>query len=234
MRLWSLAALVFLASCQPKESRVDAADYDAFWLWAGVAPQPALDNAKTIYILEGEIRGAQNPYLISLRPATPSVAHADLWLVYRVETLGWDDGIYSQVTGDLARWKAAGNRVAGIQIDFDAATSGLAQYAEFLRTLRAKMPRDARLSVTGLLDWSSQGDSADLNGLAGIVDVLVLQTYQGRQTIPGYENYLESLKRLDMPYKIGLVQNGEWRAPSTLASDPDFKGYVIFLVNPGR
>jgi Protein of unknown function (DUF3142) len=230
--LWSLMALVLLASCQPKATRVDATDYDAFWLWAGVAPQPALDNAKTIYILEGEIRGTGNPHLVSLRPATPRIDHADLWLVYRIETLDWDDAIYSQVIRDLVRWKAAGNRVAGVQIDFDAATDGLPQYAEFLRTLRAKLPRDAKLSVTGLLDWSSQGDSADLNGLAGVVDELVLQTHQGRKTIPGYENYLESLNRIDMPYKIGLVQNGEWRAPSTLAGDPDFKGYVIFLVNP--
>ena len=232
MRLCWLLPMLLLASCQPKQSRVDAADYDAFWLWAGVKPRPVLDSARTIYILEAEVRGAANARLISLRPATPRVSHAELWLVYRVETLAWDDAIYRQLNSDLARWKAGGNHVVGVQIDFDAATKGLSGYAAFLRNLRAQLPVDAKLGITGLLDWSSQGDSADLNQLNGVVDEVVLQTYQGRHTIKGYENYLQSLGRLRMSYKLGLVQNGEWRAPPSLAIDPHFQGYVVFLLNP--
>ncbi len=232
MRLCWLLPMLLLASCQPKQPRVDAADYDAFWLWAGVKPQSVLDNARTIYILEAEIRGIDNARFVQLRPATPRLRHAELWLVYRVETLAWDDAIYRQMKSDLARWKSAGNRVAGVQIDFDAATKGLSGYAAFLRNLRAQLPVDAKLGITGLLDWSSQGDSADLNQLNGVVDEVVLQTYQGRHTIKGYENYLQSLGRLKMSYKIGLVQNGEWKAPSSLARDPHFQGYVIFLLNP--
>ena len=155
-----------------------------------------------------------------------------MWIVYRTETLDWGADIVPQIRTDLARWKAAGNRVAGVQVDFDAATKGLSGYAAFLTRLRTELPADAKLSITGLLDWSSQGDGADLNALAGVVDEVVLQSYQGRHTIPDYEAYLSSLSRLDMPYKIGLVQNGEWSPPTKLASDPDFKGYVIFLLNP--
>jgi hypothetical protein len=229
-----LAALALLGACQQREPRVDAAQYDAFWLWAGVEPQPVLKHAKTIYILQGEVKDGADPRLVSLRPGTPKIAHADVWIVYRTETLDWGNDIVPQIIGDLTRWKAAGNRVKGVQIDFDAATRGLAGYAAFLRGLRARLPRDAKLSVTGLLDWSSQGDSADLNALAGVVDEVVLQSYQGRETIPGYEAYLDSLERLDMPYKIGLVQNGNWREPPELARDPDFKGYVVFLLNPNK
>jgi Protein of unknown function (DUF3142) len=231
-RLWWLLAMLLLASCQSKQPRVDAADYDAFWLWAGVKPQPVLDQARAIYILEAEVRGVGNARLISLRPATPRVRHAELWLVYRLETLAWNDAIYRQVNSDLARWKAAGNRVVGVQIDFDAATKGLSGYAAFLRNLRARLPAEAKLGVTGLLDWSSQGDSADLNQLKGVVDEVVLQTYQGRHTIKGYEDYLQSLGRLKMPYRLGLVQNGEWKASPSVARDPHFRGYVIFLLNP--
>jgi hypothetical protein len=227
-----LAGLAILAACEQAQHRVDAADHDAYWLWAGVKPQPVLDSAKTIYILQGEVRGGERPRLVQLRPGTPNVGHAELWLVYRVETLKWDDDIIPQILRDMARWQAAGNRVAGVQIDFDAATSSLAGYAGFLKGLRAELPREAKLSITGLLDWSSQGDSAGLNALAGVVDEVVLQTYQGRHTIKGYEAYLASLHRLDVPYKIGLVQNGAWQAPDDLADDPDFKGYVIFLLNP--
>ena len=226
----ALATALLLASCQQDKPRVVAADYDAYWLWAGVKSQPVLDRAQTIYILQGEVRG-DPARLANLRGATPTVDHADLWLVYRVETLDWSDNILPQMRRDLARWKAAGNRVTGIQIDFDAATKGLAGYAGFLRRLRQQLPVDCKLGVTGLLDWSSQGDSMGLNALAATVDEVVLQTYQGRHTIKGYEGYLSSLNRLEMPYKIGLVQNGEWDEPSALANDPDFKGYVVFLIN---
>lgn len=210
---------------------MDAAEYDTFWLWAGVKPQPALKHARTIYILQGEIRETRKPRLVALRPGTPDVRHAELWIVYRTETLDWGDDIVPQIRADLARWRAAGNKVAGVQIDFDAATKGLSGYIRFLKKLRAQLPRDARLGITGLLDWSSQGDSADLNALAGVTDEVVLQSYQGRHTVPGYQAYLASLSRLNMPYKIGLVQHGEWNAPPGLISDPDFKGYVVFLLN---
>ncbi len=223
---------MLLASCQREPGRVDAADYDAFWLWAGVKPQPVLDRAKTIYILEGEIRDAEQPRLVSLRPGTPQVDHAEIWLVYRVETLKWGPAIVPRMLADLQRWRAAGNRVAGIQLDFDAGTKGLYGYAEFLRAFRKQLPADAKLSVTGLLDWSSQGDSVALNALAGVVDEVVLQSYQGRHTVEGYEPYLERLHRLNMPYKIGLVQNGESKASSKLERDRDFRGYVVFLLNP--
>lgn len=223
---------MLLASCQRETGRVDAADYDSFWLWAGVEPQPVLDRARTIYILEGEIKDAARSRLAPLRPGTPQVDHAEIWLVYRVETLDWAPEVVPRMRADLARWRAAGNRVAGIQIDFDAATKGLSGYAEFLKAFRGKLPRGSKLSVTGLLDWSSQGDSIALNALAGVVDEVVLQSYQGRHTVEGYEGYLARLHRLDMPYKIGLVQNGEWKTPVTLERDPDFRGYVVFLVNP--
>lgn len=230
MRRLLYFCLLLLAGCQRAETRVDAADYDAFWLWAGVASQPVLDSAKTIYILEGEVRDGEGR-LVKLRPATPKVDHAELWLVYRVETLAWGSAIAPQMLADLARWKVAGNRIAGIQIDFDAATKGLAGYADFLTRFRRQLPPGCKLSVTGLLDWSSQGDSAALNGLGKTVDEVVLQTYQGRHTINGYEAYLDSLDRLDIPFRIGLVQGGEWQAPTTLKANPNFRGYVVFLVN---
>jgi hypothetical protein len=98
--------------------------------------------------------------------------------------------------------------VVGIQIDFDARTLHLDEYADFLADLRMRLPAGCRLSVTGLLDWSSQGDPAALDALDGVVDEVVLQTYQGRHTIPGYGAYMAGLGRLKLPFKIGLVQDG--------------------------
>ncbi|NMN03899.1 MULTISPECIES: hypothetical protein [unclassified Novosphingobium] len=101
-----------------------------------------------------------------------------------------------------------------------------------MRRLAVALPKRSHLSITGLLDWSAGGDPAQLAQLGSIVDDIVLQTYQGRQTIPGYEAYLASLRRLPFSYRIGLVEGGVWNAPAWLRSDPHFQGYVIFLL-PG-
>jgi Protein of unknown function (DUF3142) len=220
-----------LADCGQQTQRVNAEEYDAFWLWAGVKPQPVLDRAKTIYILEGEIRKAYGSRIERLRAGTPRIAHANVWLVYRVETLDWGPNVVPQIKTDLARWRKAGSRAVGVQIDFDAATRGLEGYSAFLKDLRSALPPDTKLGITGLMDWSSRADPGGLKSITPIVDEIIIQTYQGRMTIKGYAGYLAALDRLDIPYRLGLVQNGEWSAPDTLVQDSNFKGYVIFLVN---
>jgi hypothetical protein len=226
------AALAMAAPHAVLAGTVEAADYDAFWLWAGVKPQPVLASAKVIYILRGEVTATTPAVLVAQGGATPALRRGELWLVYRVETLDWTPIIYVQVAAHLRRWRAAGNPVVGIQIDFDARTRHLDGYAAFLKDLRMRLPADCKLGITGLLDWSSQGDPAGLNALAGVVDEIILQTYQGRRTIPGYGAYLARLDRLNAPFRLGLIQGGEWTAPDSLARNPNFRGYVVFLRNP--
>ncbi len=211
---------------------VDAADYDAFWLWAGVAPQAVLSRARSLYILQAEIdAGSRGARLVAQGGAVPRLRRGEVWMVYRVHTLDWSTHLYAQVASRLARWRAAGNPVVGIQVDFDARTRHLDQYGAFLRGLRTQLPADCRLSITGLLDWSSQGDPAALSALGGVVDEVVLQTYQGRTTIPNYATYVERIGRMKLPFRLGLVQGGDWTPPLGLAANPWFRGYVIFLRN---
>jgi hypothetical protein len=188
-----------------------------------------LAHAGRVYLLDAEVRVGDR--FISQRPAVPHVRHADVWMVVRVNTLQWSPVIYTRVLTDLARWRAAGNRLAGIQIDFDARTRHLEDYAVFLRDLRQRLPPDCRLSITGLLDWSANGDPRDLEVLAGVVDETVLQIYQGRHVIPGYAAYLSRLDHLKIPFRIGLLQYGEWHEPADLAVNPWFRGFVVFLQN---
>jgi hypothetical protein len=49
--------------------------------------------------------------------------------------------------------------------------------------------------------------------------------------IPGYAAF-GKLSRLTVPFRIGLLQGGEWQAPPTLPLNPYFRGYVVFLHNP--
>ncbi len=210
---------------------VDARDYSSFWLWAGVRPQPVLDTADRVYLLEGEVEAGQPANIVSRRAAVPHVSTAEVWLVLRVETLDWPPEVVEQLRRELAAWRRAGNHVVGVQIDFDARTRHLAAYAAALKNLRQRLPRDCRLGITGLLDWSANGDPAGLDALAGTVDEAVLQIYQGRHVIPGYAAYLEKLGRMKVPFRIGLLQGGEWKAPASLARNPLFRGYVVFLHN---
>jgi Protein of unknown function (DUF3142) len=233
-RITLVAALALVAACRaaPPPSTVSADRYDAFWLWAGVKPQPVLARAKTLYILEGEVTARDPGRLVSLRPGVPKTNGPALWMVVRVETLRWGPGVLDAVLARLGQWRAAGNRVTGVQIDFDAHTRHLDEYASFLRDLRRRLPNDTKLGITGLLDWSANGDPQALVALGDTIDEIVLQTYQGRHTIPGYDAYLEKLGRFARPFKIGLVEGGEWTEPATLRTNPQFRGYVVFLVNP--
>ena len=226
----TMLGAIMLAACAPTASeRVEAERFDAFFLWAGVKPQPVLARAKVLYLLAGEVR--RDGSYVPLRD-TPTLAQGEVWLVVRAQSLDWPPGVLERLLADLGRWQAAGNRVAGLQIDFDASTKGLDRYASFLKVLRAKLPKPYRLSITGLMDWSANADPAALAALQGVVDEVVVQSYQGRETIPGYERYLEKLARVPVPHKVALVQGGAWREPAALKRDPLFRGYVVFLVNP--
>ena len=221
---------LLLATGPAVAAPTEAKDYDAFFLWAGVKPQAVLDGAQSLYLLQAQVE-ADPVRLVAQRPALPRVPDTDVWMVVRVETLDWTPAIYTQILTTLGRWRAAGNRVVGLQIDFDAGTRHLENYAVFLADLRQRLPGDYHLSITGLLDWSSNGDPAGLAALGGVVDEVVLQIYQGRHVIPGYAGYLAALDRLQVPFRIGLLQGGDWEAPDHLAANPWFRGYVVFLVN---
>ena len=231
--LW--LGLLLLAS--PAFATVDARDYDAFWLWSGVAPQPVLKQARTLYILQGQInstrrhpeRGVQ---FIAQGMSVPRIRQGQVWVVYRAHTLRWPEPVYTKLLGQVQRWKAAGNPVVGIQIDFDARTQYLHEYADFLKDLRQRLPKDLRLSITGLMDWSSNADPAAIAQLKGVVDEVVVQTYQGRHSIPDYAAYLPRMNRLGLPFKIGLIQGGDWQEPEYLKASEWFGGYVVFLQNP--
>jgi Protein of unknown function (DUF3142) len=232
-KAFALALLLALTGCGPNHpERVEPARYDSFWLWAGVAPQPVLARARTLYLLDGEIRAERPGRYIALRPGLPRLPGKRLWLVVRTDTIDWTDADLISLAARLDRWAAAGNRIEGLQIDFDARTKELGGYAAFLEHVRKDLPPRYRLSITGLMDWSANGDPRALAALGGTVDEIVIQTYQGRATIPGYESYFERMRGFSLPFKIGLIQGGRWREPEGLAAERNFRGYVVFLVNP--
>ena len=231
-----LAGLLLAAlSSGMARAAVDARDHDAFWLWSGVATQPVLDQAKTLYVLQGQIsaprQDRQTAVLIAQGMSVRRLPQALVWIVYRAHTLRWPEPVYPQLLGQVQRWQHAGTAVAGVQIDFDARTRYLQDYVVFLKDLRQRLPTGLKLSITGLMDWSSNADSSAIGKLKGVIDEVVVQTYQGRHSIPDYAAYLPRISRMGLPFRIGLVQGGEWQAPGYLRDSPWFRGYVVFLLN---
>lgn len=230
-----LVIMLLITSINPTRgyAEVNATDYDAFWLWAGVKTQAVLDQANTLYILQGQIDSDHSGQAYFTRQGNGLIKAQpkQLWLVYRVHTLIESDAVYSRILKQLERWRLNGLVVTGIQLDFDVPTYQLSSYIDFLQTFRMRLPVQYKLSITGLMDWGVHAQPQELNQLSKIVDEVVLQTYQGRTTIDNYQEYLVKLKQLSIPFKIGLVQYGIWQAPDYLQQNPYFLGYVVFLQN---
>ncbi|MFK3790347.1 MULTISPECIES: DUF3142 domain-containing protein [Pseudomonas] len=229
---------LWLCWTNPAAAAVDAADHDAFWLWSGVKTQPVLAQARTLYILQGQVsrsrrQPARGVELIAQGLPVSRLRQEQVWVVYRAHTLAWPEKVYQQLLGQVQRWQNSGTRVVGIQIDFDSGTRDLERYGQFLRDLRQRLPAQYRLSITGLMDWGSNADPQAIGQLQGVVDEVVVQTYQGRHSIANYGAYLPRLDRMGLPYKVGLIQGGAWQEPQALRDSPWFKGYVVFLQNPG-
>ncbi|AHG41023.1 hypothetical protein N018_12640 [Pseudomonas syringae CC1557] len=237
MRALLWLTLVSLLHVATASAAVKADGYDAFWLWGGVSSQDVLAKAKTLYVLQGQISSSRNEryrrvnFFAQGMPVS-RLPQEELWIVYRAHTLRWPESVYTQLLGQLNRWQQAGNNVVGIQIDFDARTRYLNEYVDFLRDLRQRLPDNYQLSITGLMDWSSNADASVIGELKGVIDEVVVQTYQGRHSIPDYKAYLPRLSRLGLPFKVGLIQGGEWNAPAYLERSEGFSGYVVFLQNP--
>ena len=93
----ALAASLPLAGLPVQAARVDASEHHAFWLWAGVTPQPVLAQARTLYVLQGQIDGprrAGDPpaRMQAQNPATPRLSKdIELWVVYRAQTQDWNE-----------------------------------------------------------------------------------------------------------------------------------------------
>ena len=122
----------------------------AFWLWSGVRPTEALQNAQLMYLHQGDIL-LHDGLPVFERKGLPvsKLSFTRLWLTVRFTTLDVSDEMLERLGRLLLRWQAAGNTVVGLQIDFDAGTHNLDDYGAFLRRARAALPPAFALGVTG-------------------------------------------------------------------------------------
>ncbi|WP_419820274.1 DUF3142 domain-containing protein [Acinetobacter sp.] len=236
--LLTIQCCLGLMACQPSQSavtsdQVNANDYDAFWIWGNIKSTPYLSNAKEIYILQGEVRlekSSNHSILIQQGISVVKIPHQKVWLVFRNHHLNWQSTEIENILQRVLQWESAGNHIQGIQIDFDVPTKNLKAYGLFLQQLRKQLPQHYQLSITSLMDWGNLRDPDTLRLFRENIDEMVIQTYQGSTTIPNYQAYLTKASTLKLPYKIGLVQHGKWDHQLRFDTDPNFKGFVVFLL----
>lgn len=217
----------------PASTSVVASDYDAYWLWAGVNGRPEIEKAKTIYLHIGEINknAHSETQIIPQSGVQPSFHQQNIWLVYRVRTLDWTPKLINLLIAKYELWRLASPHVMGIQIDFDGGTNNLHTYSDFLHKLRNDLPQNCMISITGLMDWAANADPLEINNLSQNVDEIIFQTYKKSETVNNIDLYLHKMEKIQIPFKVGLIEGGSWPLQPPIERNSHFRGYVIFLRN---
>ncbi|MFC3901752.1 Protein of unknown function [Acinetobacter marinus] len=216
---------------QNSTGMINPAHYQEFWLWGNIAHRTYLDQAKQLYILQGEVALLANENSqIDVQGMSPRQLDQPIWIVFRSTHINWTTDDIQHILRNLELWKKRGNQVVGLQVDFDSGSKNLYHYASFLKQLRQQLPAEYRLSITGLLDWVNYQSPQTIDLLNQSIDEVVLQTYQQRHSIANSHAYLPQLKRLKVPFKIGLVEHGQMPNLQGIEQSAYFRGYIIFLL----
>jgi hypothetical protein len=223
--------LVFLLTGGIKPACAETPSADC-WLWPG-AHLPEQAHVHRLYLLQGFFSARANRFIDQGENARTLYRVGELMLVYRLDALQSSSALMQQINRDLESWKNRGNNLVGVQLDFDSATGELALYENFLREIRAQLPANYQLSITGLMDWiNNSQDSLHLDFL----DEVVLQTYQGTHSVVKLDLYLTRIAQhgvpFAVPFKLGFVEGAP--LPQTqlaqIARNPSFRGCVTFLL----
>jgi hypothetical protein len=113
--------------------------------------------------------------------------------------------------------------IAGIEVDHDCATARLGEYARFLATLRARLPRSLSIAITALPTWL---DSPLLEPVIAQADEIELQVHAVENPHMGLFDRQQALawierfaRRSGRPFRIALPTYGSrvsWRADGSL------------------
>lgn len=212
---------------------INPVDFEQYWLWGDIQTRPYLKTAKQLYILQGQIswdKQQKSIFHYQGIAARSLPSRQKIWLVFRNHHLNWSGQELEKIFNLIQRWESRNTHVIGIQIDFDAKTKKMGDYAQFLAKLRQQLPKHYQLSITGLLDWTNIQDQQTLQLLRENIDELAIQTYQGSTTIKNYQQYLARVAQLAIPFKVGYVQNGIYRPRQHYEKSRYFKGHIIFLL----
>lgn len=196
---WLLILFAVLADCgRPGKETPSAVPWTTgFWFWGGSSASvaSAVNPVEVLYFQAGTIDRRTYTALgppWSIRGEMPEwlPPAREYWAVFRFD----DAGVpalevapkFAPAVLDLQKEaRRRGLKLAGIQLDIDAPTRMLPQYAALLREVRKDLPAGVQLSITALLDWFRDGTA--FGEVAGQVDEFVPQFYdvEGRTSHRG-------------------------------------------------
>lgn len=223
---------MLLNACSPSvrgAPRVIASAYDSFYVGSGARMQGALRQAKTIYLAALAIdTWAGQSMLAAERQSVPEVTRAALWMGLRVARLDRAADKLQQVVRTLNHWQTSGNQLVGLCVEFaGAARENAAAQAGFLRAVRQVLPRDMKLSVTGLaVDTDGQ-----LAALGSSIDENIVRYFGDDAPALSPDAYLSAATALPFRFRVGLRQGDLLPDLSATRSHPQFDGHTVFLVN---
>ncbi len=198
----------------------------AAWVWSG---RPASEVAKfdVAYIYQGNVVGERfqrrglSPYPAPVAEVVPVVR-----LVATNGLLPTAAHVAKVARGIAGSWESHGKLVKTVQLDHDAPTRRLGQYADLLVAVKNELAGRYRLSITGLADWVTSGQEADVVRLHEIADEVVIQLYDDRQAVAGFDRVARRLLGLAPKAALGVLP--EMILPDEVCASPVLGRVVAF------
>lgn len=204
----------------------------AYWIWADV-PVSQAPPGSIVYLYQGNIINDHNKVIFEHKGIYPHpLQHYQLHLVFRIQnSLPNPEDTAQLVLLVVKQWERFDVPVAGIQLDFDAPTSKLGLYSDFLQKMRPLIPARYLFSVTALADWVNTKERNALRELATVTDRMIFQLYTGRRYIYALSDYSKKLEQLAIPFSIGILDNPQLTTHqiALLEQSKNYQGTIVFL-----
>ena len=186
------------------------------------------ENFDAINFLSAKItftKNSNNPILQTLPINTKCLNSLKVKKIasIRIETLNASEKIYVALTQEISKkivehalFISAKTKATEIQIDFDCPISKLANYAEWLKEIRKRLPSEIKLSITAVM---SQMRAKDFKETLPYCDYFVLQ-------IHNIANHSNKLKIFDFNKSIQAILEADNFSKDFIVALPTYSHFI--------
>jgi hypothetical protein len=217
----------------PPGKSLNASPQNAYWIWSGINYPGKIPKKSLLYIHQGTLLNKKGSFYFQRQGLGLSVLKDHpIYLTIRIQHLYFNQAFITNLIVLLQRWQRRGNQVLGLQLDFDSPTNKLEKYADFLSWVRQILPKQYRLSITGLADWASQKNTEVIKKISQNADEIIFQLYNGQSAIPHLDLYLNRLINTKSNFKLGLLEkmNTDHNTYKKIFANQNFQGIVKFII----
>lgn len=196
----------------------------SYWIWS---PHDLsyVDADAELILYQGDVDTAWRFEQRGIQPH-PLQHDGPITLLFRLYSLGPAEDVAAQYQQFKQDWARRGVAVQGLQIDYDSPSSRLDEYRQWLQELRAALPGEP-LSATTLATYVFDAPEAFAR-LAGEVDYLAMQLYQGHAPHTNYRAVINYLRAEQLPHRVGVTLSPDFPSDSELCAR-HCAGVSVFL-----